>query len=66
MWNGALNLSVSCYDLSDRNCEYNAKINAVEEHSNIAIYNQSFLDIEINSKGTIYFVTDSGNLYKLK
>ena len=46
MWNGALNLSLSCYDLSDRNCEYNAKINAVEEHSNIAIYNQSFLDIE--------------------
>jgi SAM-dependent methyltransferase len=45
-WNGDINCSISCYDLSDINCEYNGKINLENRFSNIAIYNQSFLDIE--------------------
>ena len=40
-----LDVYISCYDLSDVNCEYNGKINLEKDISNIAIYNQSFLDI---------------------
>ena len=45
-WNGDINCSISCYDLSDINCEYNGKINLENQFSNIAIYNKSFLEIE--------------------
>ena len=53
-WEGLLNLSISCYDLSHINCEYNAKINLLEEYSNIAIYNQSFLEINDRYFDVIY------------
>ena len=53
-WNGDINCSISCYDLSDINCEYNAKINLENKFSNIAIYNQSFLDIERRWFDVIY------------
>ena len=53
-WNGEINCSISCYDLSDINCEYNAKINLENSFSNIAIYNQSFLDIERRWFDVIY------------
>lgn len=54
LWGNLFNVSVSCYDLSDKNCEYNAKINALEEFSDITIYNQSFLEIENRWFDVIY------------
>ena len=36
-WESVLNLSIACYDLSHINCEYNAKVNLMEDYSNIAI-----------------------------
>jgi SAM-dependent methyltransferase len=45
-WESVLNLSIACYDLSHINCEYNAKVNLMEDYSNIAIHNQSFLEID--------------------
>ncbi len=45
LYGDTIDMSIFCYDLSDKNCEYNGKINNYEQYSNITIYNQSFLEI---------------------
>jgi SAM-dependent methyltransferase len=53
-WTDLITLTIASYDLSNINCEYNAKINLLEDVSNIAIYNQSFLEINDRHFDLIY------------